>query len=260
MIFLERISKKYRLRERKYDNRLLSKKILYNVMTGFNKTGHDTGNDSFFAVHDIDLRINSGERVGLLGKNKAGKTTLLQIISGITEPGSGKLRVEGKILPIFAQGTVITPDLTGREYIYLHGSALGFSKRQIEYHMDDIISFTEIDKIDSLVKFYSTGMRTRLSLSIAMHLPADIYIFDEVFDGSDIFFKEKVARHLEKMLKDANKTLLIVSHSEEVIKRFCDRLLFLENGKIIMDGTMQEVLDYYNTMLPEDHIIIDKKG
>jgi lipopolysaccharide transport system ATP-binding protein len=199
----------------------------------------------FWAVNDVSLTIKPGEQVGLVGKNKAGKTTLLQMISGVTEPTSGRLRVNGTVIPVFSQGTVLSPDQTGREYIYLHAATLGYPKKMVDTVLDDIIAFSEIETIDGMVKFYSTGTRTRLSLSIVLHLPADIYIFDEVFYGSDIFFKEKVINRFKELLSAPDKIMVLVSHNEDIIRTFCNRLVLLENGRVVTDGPTEEVLAHY---------------
>lgn len=242
MIVLNNVSKQYRLKGKKNISRFFIVRMLRDALKG-NK--NDKTQEWFWALKDITLTINKGEQVGLVGKNKAGKTTLLQLISGVTTPTEGSLSVDGNLIPVFAQGTVLTPDQTGREYIYLHAAALGYNKKQVDAIADKIIAFSEIDNIDGLVKFYSTGTRTRLSLSITLHLPGDIYIFDEVFYGSDIFFKEKVIAHFKEMLNHPDKTMVLVSHNEDIIRTFCKRLILLENGRIVADGNTDEILAHY---------------
>ena len=202
--------------------------------------------DNYEVLKDISFNIANGERVGIIGKNKAGKTTLLQILTGITEPSSGELRVEGNIIPIFAQAHLLGPDPTGREYIYLHGAALGISKKEVTRHIEEIIDFSEITTIDTPVKFYSTGMRSRLALSVALHLPADIIVLDEVFSGSDIFFKEKVVAYLMNKLANSNITLVMISHNEQTLRSLCNRGILIDNGLVLKDGNINEVLDFYN--------------
>lgn len=243
MILLEHISKQYRLKGQKNFGRFFVVRIIRDLLKGVAKKAEQK--TTFWAVNDVSFTIKPGEQVGLIGKNKAGKTTLLQMISGITEPTSGRLQVDGSIIPVFAQGTVLTPDQTGREYIYLYAATLGYPRKIVDAVIDDIIAFSEIDAIDSMVKFFSTGTRTRLSLSIVLHLPADIYIFDEVFYGSDIFFKEKVILRFKELLSVPGKTMVLVSHNEDIIRTFCNRLILLENGRVVTDGSTDEVLAHY---------------
>jgi ABC-type polysaccharide/polyol phosphate transport system ATPase subunit len=244
MITLENISKQYKLKGQKNLSRFFIVRMVKDIIRGVSHKKDNNGN-TFLAVNNVSLTIKAGEHVGLIGKNKAGKTTLLQMITGITEPSQGKLHVDGRIIPVFAQGTVLTPDQSGREYIYLHSAALGYSRKFVDTVIDDIIAFSEIEQIDGMVKFYSTGTRTRLSLSIILHLPADIFIFDEVFYGSDIFFKEKVIARIKELMSAPGKCMVLVSHNEDIIRTFCDRLILLEHGRVIKDGPTDEILAHY---------------
>lgn len=242
MIELENVSKRFKSKEKKYIGKYMLRSLMQKLVSMLVKSQDERGYDT--VLKNISFTIEEGEHLGFVGRNKAGKTTLLQVICGITEPSSGRLQISGDIIPVFAQGNILGPDLTGREYIYLHGTALGKSKKLIAQHIERIIAFSEIDIIDTPVKFYSTGMRTRLALSVALHLPADIYVLDEVFSGSDIFFKEKVIIYLKEILKD--KTLILVSHHEDIIRTFCKRLILIENGRVKMDDVLEKVLSVYN--------------
>lgn len=249
MIILENISKKYKQKGLKSVSRFLVVQTLRSLLSP--RTVKQS-NEYFNALDGISMQIKPGEHIGILGKNKAGKTTLMQIVSGISEPTSGYLKVEGKVIPIFAQGSVITPDQTGREYIYLHATALGYTKKEIDAVVDEVIAFSDIDNIDSLIRTYSTGMRTRLSLSLVLHLPADIYIFDEAFYGSDVFFKDKVIDRFKEILNNPTKTMILVSHNEDIIHTFCNRLLILDNGKIVADGDVDTIFaQYLASEMPE---------
>jgi ABC-type polysaccharide/polyol phosphate transport system ATPase subunit len=161
------------------------------------------------------------------------------------------LRVEGNIVPIFAQAHLLGPDPTGREYIFLHGAALGIPVKLVQKKVQEIIDFSEITTIDTPVKFYSTGMRSRLALSVALHLPADIIVLDEVFSGSDAFFKEKVIRFLKDRFSKEKITLVMISHTEEIVKSLCSRALLLGNGGILKDGTPDEVFKHYKMLYAE---------
>jgi len=244
MIVLNNISKQFSSKDRKYIGRYFLRNVLSDLVGMLSGNRKDKG---LKVLKDISFTINRGEHVGLVGKNKAGKSTLLQIISGISAPDSGTMRVEGDIIPVFGQGSVSTPEMTGREYIQFYAMALGYSKKVIADLEQKIIDFSEITQVDTPVKFYSTGTRTRLSLSITLLLPADIYILDEVFYGSDVFFKEKIAAHLLSIQQNPNITTIMVSHHEDILKTFCQRLILIEEGSVLADGSVEHVLPIYNS-------------
>jgi lipopolysaccharide transport system ATP-binding protein len=248
MIELIDISKSYTSKDKKYIGKYFLRNTLRLLSSAFNKNAEANQNK---VLDNISFKIGKGEHVAIVGKNKAGKTTLLQLISGITEPTSGMLRVEGNIVPIFAQAHLLGPDPTGREYIFLHGAALGIPVKLVQKKVQEIIDFSEITTIDTPVKFYSTGMRSRLALSVALHLPADIIVLDEVFSGSDAFFKEKVIRFLKDRFSKEKITLVMISHTEEIVKSLCSRALLLGNGGILKDGTPDEVFKHYKMLYAE---------
>ncbi len=249
MLLLKGISKKFKSKQKKSIGKYFLRNGLDNLLV---LLGRKEKKQIVPVLNNINLHIAAGEHIGLIGKNKSGKTTLLQIICGITEPTAGTASIEGKIVALFAQGAIFAPDLTGREYIYLHATALGVSKKFVDQHVEQIIEFSEINIIDTPVKFYSTGMRTRLCLSITLFLPADIFVLDEIFSGADVFFKEKVMNYLDEMMV-SDKTFIFVSHNEDIISRFCDRSILLDKGQIAMDGKTPEVLKHYR-MLEESNI------
>ncbi|MBL7683220.1 MAG: ABC transporter ATP-binding protein [Flavipsychrobacter sp.] len=242
MIELKNITKSYSNKDKKYIGKYFLRNLFGSLKSLFSKNSHDADK---LILKGISFRINDGERVAIVGKNKAGKTTLLQLITGISDPSSGSLLVKGKIIPIFAQAHLLGPDPTGREYIFLHGAALGIPIKQIQKRVEEIITFSEITTIDTPVKFYSTGMRSRLALSVALHLPADIIVLDEVFSGSDVFFKDKVINFMQQRFANENITLVMISHNENIIKALCNRALLLEDGKITKDGTPDDILHEY---------------
>lgn len=245
MIELNNIYKSYTSKDKKYIGKYFLRNMLQSLLP-FDKKRRLANQNNILS--DISFKINKGEHVAVVGKNKAGKTTLLQLISGITEPSAGNMRVEGAIIPIFAQAHLLGPDPTGREYIYLHGAALGISIKEMHKRVQEIIDFSEITTIDTPVKFYSTGMRSRLALSVALHLPADIIVLDEVFSGSDVFFKDKVITYLKQRFAKETITLVMISHNEEIVKSLCNRALLLGNGNILKDGNPEEVFQHYNAM------------
>lgn len=243
MIQLKDIKKRYSSKEKKY----IGKYFLRNLFADLKSLFNVKDDDRFNVLKGISFKIEKGEHVGIVGRNKAGKSTLLQLISGISAPTGGSLRVEGNIIPVFGQGNISTPDMTGREYLRFYASALGASKKQIASLEQSIIDFSEITQIDTPVKFYSTGTRTRLSLSTTLLLPADIYILDEVFYGSDVFFKDKIAAHLNHIQQNPGITTIMVSHHEEILRTFCQRLILIEEGKVVADGNVDEVMAIYNS-------------
>lgn len=244
MIVLNNIGKQFSSKDRKYIGRY----FLRNVLNDFIGILSGNRNDKRLKVlRDISFTVNKGEHVGLVGRNKAGKSTLLQLISGISAPDSGTMRVEGSIIPVFGQGSVSTPEMTGREYIHFYALALGYSKKVIAELEQKIIDFSEITQIDTPVKFYSTGTRTRLSLATTLLLPADIYILDEVFYGSDVFFKDKISTRILEIQSNPSVTTIMVSHHEDILRKFCNRLLLIDEGTIAKDGGVNDVLEtYYN--------------
>jgi len=201
--------------------------------------------EEFWALKDIDFEIKQGDRVGIIGRNGAGKSTLLKILSRITEPTTGKVQIKGRISSLLEVGTGFHPELTGRENIYLNGSILGMSRKEIRAKFDEIIDFAEIEKfLDTPVKRYSSGMYVRLAFAIAAHLEPEILIVDEVLAVGDLRFQKKC---LGKM-KDAGregKTVLFVSHSMEAIRKLCKSCILLDQGELLTYGKTASVIESY---------------
>lgn len=200
----------------------------------------------YWALSNINFTISKGETVGIIGRNGSGKSTLLKLISRILYPTKGNIMIEGKVSSLLELGAGFKPDYTGVENIYLNGSILGFSKKEIEQKMDSIIEFSELnDFIDQPVRNYSSGMYMRLAYSIAVSASPDILLVDEILAVGDNKFKDKgINRILE--LKDAGTTIVLVSHSDSMIKKVCNRAIWLEKGSLIMDGETSDVLLKYN--------------
>lgn len=193
--------------------------------------------ERFKALDDINLRIEPGEVVGIIGTNGAGKSTLLKIISGISVPTMGEVNVGGTIAPLIEVGTGLHPELTGRENIFLNGSILGIPRGKIKKKIDEIVEFAELEQfIDTPVKRYSSGMRIRLGFSIATSVDADILIVDEVLAVGDLAFQRKCFDRIEKLIKSSDKAVLIVSHNIRQIQRLCSRVILIDKGKISLDG------------------------
>ena len=206
--------------------------------------------DVIWALKDVSFEVNKGEVLGIIGKNGAGKTTILKILSRITEPTSGYAEIRGRVSSLLEVGTGFHPELTGRENVFLNGAILGMRKREIEEKFDEIVAFSEIDKyIDTPVKRYSSGMRVRLAFAVAAHLEPEILIIDEVLAVGDIAFQKKC---LGKMgaIAQGGRTVLFVSHNMGAIRSLCGSAIWLDNGQIVEKGATDEVVrDYEENQL-----------
>jgi len=204
----------------------------------------------FWALKDIDLNVAKGEVVGFIGSNGAGKSTLLKIVSGVMKPTIGSVESDGIIAPMIELGAGMDFELTARENIYLNGAILGYSKKFIEEKFDDIVEFSELGEfINVPVKNFSSGMSAKLAFSIATIVDPEILIVDEILSVGDLKFQEKSKNKMLEMIKGGT-TVLYVSHSIQSIKDLCDRVIWLEHGKIVMSGDTDEVCQkYYETQL-----------
>ena len=198
------------------------------------------------ALENINLHINKLDRIGILGLNGSGKSTLLKIISRVTYPTFGEIRVTGKVSSVLEAGAGFHPELTGLENIYLSGALLGMSRKTVKKKIDEIISFSKIQNyIDTPVKRYSTGMLVKLAFSISAFLDGDILIFDEILSVADESFRKEAVSHI---LKQVNKTIIFVSHDEKNIKDLCNRAILLSHGKLVLDGNVHDVINEHNLL------------
>lgn len=205
----------------------------------------DIKREEFLALDDVSFTLNKGDRLGLIGLNGAGKSTLLKIIAGVMKPTSGNISVSGKIAPLLELGAGFDPNYTGRENIYLNGAILGYSKEFLETRYDEIAEFSELGHfLEIPIKNYSSGMRSKLGFSIATIVEPDILILDEVLSVGDAKFRKKSGDKI-KSLFDSGVTVLLVSHSINQIRDLCNKVIWLEKGKIIMSGDADEVCDAY---------------
>lgn len=200
-------------------------------------------------LHGLDLQVRHGETVALIGRNGSGKSTLLSIVARVYRPTSGIVRVSGRIAPLLELGAGFHPDLTGNENLELYGSILGMNIRQIRARYDDIVGFAfdspELaGKMDTALRNYSDGMKMRLGFSIAVHTDPEILIVDEVLAVGDEAFQQKCYRKIEE-LQRAGKTIVFVSHEMRVVRRVATRVVWLEYGRIRMDGDMSTVVEAY---------------
>ncbi len=203
----------------------------------------------FIALQDVDLKIKKGEAWAIIGTNGSGKSTLLKVISRILKPYKGSVRVNGTIASLIELGAGIDPRLTARENIYLNGCLLGHSRKFIDERFDKIVEFSELEEfLDSPVKNFSSGMKSRLGFSVATMIEPDILIVDEVLSVGDVLFRKKCMNKMNEMLKNGT-TLLFVSHNMDQVKKLCNKGIWLNKGKVVMQGDIDEVADEYTNTI-----------
>lgn len=200
----------------------------------------------FKALDNINFEVEKGERLGIIGSNGAGKSTLLKVISRITAPTSGCIKIKGRVASMLEVGTGFHGELTGRENIYLNGAILGMSRAEVDKKIETIIDFSECRKfIDTPVKRYSSGMYVKLAFAVAAHLDADILIMDEVLAVGDMAFQEKCLNKMDEVSTREGKTILYVSHNMSTITRLCSRCIVVDKGQIIFDGDTDKAVELY---------------
>ena len=205
--------------------------------------------EQYKALDDVSFHVKKGEFVGIIGRNGSGKSTMLKMLAQIYEPTTGTIKVTGEVVPFLELGVGFNPELSGKENIFLNGTILGMSKKFLWSKYDEIVEFSEIGEfIDLQVKNYSSGMMIRLAFSIAMQAKADIYIMDEVLAVGDGAFQKKSLAKMESLLQ-SGATIVYVSHSMATIKKYCSRVLVLEHGKKVFDGSVEEGIKLYEGML-----------
>lgn len=202
-------------------------------------------NPHFLALIDVSFELKRGEVLGIIGMNGAGKSTLLKILSEVTSPTKGRVKIKGRVASLLEVGTGFHPELTGRENIYLNGAILGMTKREIDRKFDEIVAFAEIEKfIDTPVKRYSSGMYVRLAFAVAAHLEPEILIVDEVLAVGDAQFQKKCLGKMGQVAK-GGRTVLFVSHNMTAVQSLCNRAIWLNAGWLVSDGIASEVVSNY---------------
>lgn len=244
MIKLENVSMKFNLG---IEKEFSIKQAFVNFFSG---KKNKRKKDAFWALKDISFEVKKGEVIGLIGSNGAGKSTLLKVVSGVMKPTTGKVTVNGVISPMIELGAGFDQELTARENIFLNGAILGYSKEFLESKFDEIVEFSELkDFLDVPVKNFSSGMTAKLAFSIATIVNPEILIVDEILSVGDIKFQDKSRRKMLEMIKGGT-TVLYVSHSLDSIKELCDRVIWIEHGKIVKMGKTKEICDeYYETQM-----------
>jgi len=202
-------------------------------------------NSKYEALKNISFSVDKGESLGIIGRNGAGKSTILGLIAGVIKPSEGKVIVKGKISPFLELGGSFHPELTGKENIILNGVLLGLTRDKVRKKIDDIIEFSELgDFIDQPIRIYSSGMLARLGFSVVAHLDPEILIIDEVLAAGDIDFQKKCFQRMLGFRKNG-VTMVFVSHSMESVERICDRAIWIEKHTIQMEGHPKDVVSHY---------------
>ncbi|NTU46255.1 ABC transporter ATP-binding protein [Candidatus Roizmanbacteria bacterium] len=198
------------------------------------------------ALKDLSFTVEKGECVGIIGKNGAGKSTLLKLIAQVSSPTSGTATINGKVAPLIELGAGFHPELTGRENVFLNGVILGMKESFIKKKFADIVQFAELNEfIDMPVKYYSSGMYMRLAFSVAIFIEPEILLIDEILAVGDTAFQEKCLQKMNEFKKNGT-TIIFVSHSMDTVKNFCDRVIYLQEGKILYDGETKKGLELYH--------------
>ena len=201
--------------------------------------------DALLALDDVSLNVDRGDALAVIGLNGAGKSTLLKLISRITAPTRGEIRIRGRVASLLEIGTGFHQDLTGRDNIYLNGAILGMRKHEIDARLDEIIAFSEIEKfVDTPVKRYSSGMYVKLAFAVAAHLAPDILICDEVLAVGDLAFQQKCLSKMRDVAREG-RAVLYVSHNMRTVSELCNRGVFLDHGKLTYDGTVERAIELY---------------
>lgn len=215
---------------------------------------HQKGNDEVFNVlKNISFNIQKGETVALIGTNGSGKSTLLKLMTKIIYPNRGTVETQGKLTSLLELGAGFHPDFTGRENIYFNASIFGLTRNEIDKRLDDIIAFSELgDAIDDPIRTYSSGMYMRLAFSVAINVDAEILLIDEILAVGDQHFQDKCFDKLEE-LRDSDKTIVIVTHSLDVVKKLCDRAIWIYKGEFKLDGDPTFVIEEYLQQVEKDH-------
>jgi lipopolysaccharide transport system ATP-binding protein len=218
----------------------------------FKSLGRRRGTEEFWALRGVDFDVNRGETFGVIGHNGAGKSTLLKILSRITPPTTGEVRLRGRVGALLEVGTGFHPELTGRENVFLNGAILDMKRTEIQRRFDEIVEFADIGPfIDTPVKRYSSGMQLRLAFSVAAHLEPEILIIDEVLSVGDISFQEKCLGRMESVKKEG-RTVVFISHNLQAVRNLCDRAMLLAHGEVEDIGSVGKVINTYAASVSEE--------
>ena len=256
VIKVENLSKQYRLGEvgtgtishdlNRWWHRVRGKEDPYLRIGESNDRSKKGDSEYVWAIQDINFEVQQGEVLGIIGKNGAGKSTLLKILSKVTAPTTGSIKAKGRIAALLEVGTGFHPELTGRENIYLNGTILGMTKREVTAKLDEIVDFAGVERyLDTPVKRYSSGMMVRLGFAVAAHLEPEILIVDEVLAVGDAEFQKKAVGKMQEVSKEGGRTVLFVSHNMNSVQVICTECLFLRNGEVVTLGKPVEIIQRY---------------
>ena len=226
---------------------------------------HRPGHGAMWALKDISFDLPEGATLGIIGSNGAGKSTLLKVLSRITAPTEGCVRLRGRVASLLEVGTGFHPELTGRENVYLNGTILGMRKTEVARKFDEIVAYAEVEPfIDTPVKRYSSGMHVRLAFAVAAHLDPDVLIVDEVLAVGDVAFQKRCVGKMQDLTSSQHRTVLFVSHNMASIKALCSRAMLLDHGRLVADGDVDQAVAKYidrqqpaaTGVIPDNHPVI----
>jgi len=235
-------------------------KSLRDTISGIPGRFFGENKEKFWALQDVDFKVEAGESVGIIGRNGAGKSTLLKILARITPPTKGEIILRGRVASLLEVGTGFHPELTGRENVFFNGSILGMKNREIKRKFDEIIDFSGVaDFIDTPLKHYSSGMQMRLAFSIAAHLESEILLIDEVLAVGDAEFQKKCVSKMDSVGKSEGKTILFVSHDMNKISQLTKNSIYIDNSQILKSGTSNDIIQcYLENNYSSKNLIFDK--
>lgn len=254
ILSIRNLSKRYYLPGRRNLNPSLREVFTESIKAAFQRlaNGNHARDETLWALRDVSFDVEPGEVVGIIGRNGAGKSTMLKIISRVTKPTSGEVDLYGRVGSLLKVGTGFHPDLTGRENIYLNGSILGMTRAEIKRKFDAIVAFSEVERfLETPVKHYSSGMYVRLAFAVAAHLEPEILLLDEVIAVGDNAFQRKCIEKIQEISQKGH-TVFFVSHNLETIRDLCPRVLFIRSGELCEDGDATRVIASYIKNSPSE--------
>ena len=270
IISIKNISKKYQIGEfntgtLSHDINKLFRKIFkkgdYKIEDENLKTEESNKVKYNMALEDVSFEVEKGDVIGVVGKNGAGKSTLLKILSKVTGPSSGIIEIEGRVASLLEVGTGFHPEMTGRENIYMNGTIMGMTKKEIDLKLEEIVSFADVSKyLDTPVKRYSSGMVVRLGFSVAAHLEPDILIVDEVLAVGDVDFQKKAIGKMKEVSSENQRTVLFVSHNLNSLRKLCNKGILLQNGRCTFKGSIDQVISKYITTSKDNYLSHEYTG
>ena len=248
-VVFDHVSKMYSLSHQKTEN--LKDRLTRMLRGGKAPVQTQAESEDFYALRDVSFEIQPGESVGIIGPNGSGKSTSLKILAGVTKPSSGRFELNGRLGALIEVGAGFHVEMTGRENVYMNGSILGMSKKEIDRKFDSIVDFSEIEQfIDTPVKHYSSGMYVRLGFAVAIHNEPEVMLVDEVLAVGDLGFQKKCFKKMEDLKKDG-RTFILVSHSMGQIQEMCKRAIMLKNGVLVADDKAADVSGRYIELMSE---------